>query len=214
MPRDIQRNSLGELRIPLELQEVANRIIGGAPRTPLAPRRGRSSRPPPKRREIRLDEPSLNRLLRSAAPTEEQSVVWAGPSGELLVRASKVRAIIRPGVLVIGVSVFTEESGDQELSVPFMLGDAKNHLGLSMACQRRPVGDPWLANLWGESVAAFVWETLLNVLLAITERSPGALDAGAIERFPGAVFVDGDDLVIRNRTTLTFAEAVNPEGLG
>lgn len=155
--------------------------------------------------EVDLGAKHLTALFRDAGPA---SVVWSGTAGELAVLLAKTRAAVRPGVVLIALTVSTDQTGQHELVVPLMVGTEERHLGLSLGAQKRAVGHSPLAALWSDALTAHAWSTLLTIAETAIAAATSKLgrDVKAIQGKPGALFTRGDVLVVRSRSDVTATD--------
>ena len=167
---------------------------------------------------VRLPAKDLTQSLRKAAKAEGPNVVWVGAGGQLLVRTQKIVAGLKPGVVLVGLPVYTDETGDVVLTVSLLVGSKGRNLGLSFAAPSTPSGPDRLTGPWGDAVTAFVWDLVLRAAVAsLADKNPGnpgfptrrgGRRARPVDRskisLPAAVYVDREDLVIVPRTPVTF----------
>src|SRR5262249_41233449 len=86
----------------------------------------------------------------SAAPGT--AVVWADVEHELLVYPARVRALFGDGFVLVGITVFTEQTGTVEVSVPFAVGSSAAPAGLMIATEPVPRGPALLVERWGDQL--------------------------------------------------------------
>jgi len=113
---------------------------------------------------------------RSPADDEQPDVVWVDGDNELLVRPSKLRVVFQPGFALVGVAVYTQQTGDVEIVVPFALGTPDLPLGLVAATETAPRGPAPIVDVWGDPLIAAAWEALLRVAID-TAAAAGVDDA-------------------------------------
>jgi len=90
-------------------------------------------------------------------------VVWADGEHELLVHPERARALFADGFVLIGVTVFTEQTGAVEISVPFAVGRRDAPTGLMAATEPVPRGPALITERWGEQLIAAAWQALIRV---------------------------------------------------
>ncbi len=118
---------------------------------------------------------ALGNLVRLAAaqnfadPTSEpdpdtasEPVIWDDGTNELLVYPEKVETELDDGIVRVTVPVETD-AGSAKMVVPFAVGSEKRVTGLIAAAPDRPLGDPLIAEIWGEALIAFAYKALLEV---------------------------------------------------
>lgn len=101
----------------------------------------------------------------AAAPgkANAEQVVWVDGESELLVRANKVRVIFRDGFALVGIPVFSEQSGEAEVVVSFAVGRPDAPMGLVMATETVPRGPTVVVEKWGEQLVAAAWTALVQL---------------------------------------------------
>jgi hypothetical protein len=72
---------------------------------------------------------------------------------------------VRAGFVFVGIAVYSEQTGDVEVVVPFAVGRADQRLGLIVATERRPRGPAAVVDQWGEQLIAAAWSALLDMTL-------------------------------------------------
>jgi hypothetical protein len=90
-------------------------------------------------------------------------IVWVDGDNELLVRPSKMRVVFRTGFALVGITVYTQQTGDVEVVVPFALGTPDQPLGLIAATETTPRGPAAIVDAWGDPLIAAAWDALLRV---------------------------------------------------
>ncbi len=90
-------------------------------------------------------------------------VVWSDGEHELLVRPAAVRVLLPDGFVLVGVPVYTEQTGEVEISVPFAVGRAAAPAGLMIATEPVPRGPALLVERWGDELIAVAWQALMHV---------------------------------------------------
>ena len=115
-------------------------------------------------------------------------VVWTDGDSELLVRAGRARLVPIDGFLLAGLPVYTEQTGEVEVVVPFATGTPRELIGLVVAAEHEPRGPPALMARWGDPLLAAAWQALVNVAREVAAASgvderqdpllPAALSAG------------------------------------
>lgn len=115
--------------------------------------------------ETVLPEAALGELVRAAlAPEgEPDRVVWQQRDSQALVWLDHTRVRVLEGLVLVGVTLETRETGLHELTAVYAVGTEQTPAGLLAAAERRPRGHPGLAATFGEGVIALGWQTLLEV---------------------------------------------------
>jgi hypothetical protein len=107
----------------------------------------------------------LTTLLRLAAVRRSEgaeSVVWDNGVNQLMVEASKLRAVLTEGMVRVAVPVECDQVRTT-MEIPFAVGSAERAAGLIVATADRPAGDPLIAGIWGEALIAFAYGVLLDI---------------------------------------------------
>jgi hypothetical protein len=112
----------------------------------------------------------------SAAGAPSQ-VVWADGEHELLVIVAKVRILLQDGFVLVGVPVYTEQTGAVEICVPFAVGGKGAPTGLMIATEKTPRGPALLVERWGDQLIAVAWQALVHFAGGIAGAA-GSDDAG------------------------------------
>ncbi len=123
-----------------------------------------------------------------ATQAKDGRVVWVRGDDALLVRTRDVRLVPRDGLVLVAIPVYTDQTGEIEVVVTFATGRPRAGLGLIMATEPVPRGDPRVVERWGDELTAAAWETLLSVVTAVAAEAgvdedhqpliPAALVAG------------------------------------
>jgi hypothetical protein len=175
------------LEVPPAVRDRIDRVIDIPVVTRLPP--GRLAEP------VSVDAAELTSLLRVAFTTPADPargrtrtrVVWTVGEAEALVLLDAVRAELTDGAVGVAFPLATEQTGEVELPVAFVVGAADAEAGLLAATIERPLGPTPLVVPFGEAVIAAAWTALLEVAVALAARAgsdrrgeplvPGALRA-------------------------------------
>jgi hypothetical protein len=106
------------------------------------------------------------------------AVVWADGEHELLVYPDRVRVLFRDGFVLAGVTVYTEQTGTVEISVPFAVGSESAPAGLMIATEPVPRGPAIVVERWGDQLIAAAWAALVRLAGGIAAAA-GADHSGA-----------------------------------
>jgi hypothetical protein len=129
-------------------------------------------------------------------------VVWVVGDNELLVRPSKTRVVFRPGFVLVGIGVRTEQTGDVEIVVPFAVGSADDPLGVVMATESVPRGAPVIVETWGDALIAAAWDAVLRV--SADAAAAAGVDEDHHPLLPMALHADADGLVVTPQARHAF----------
>ena len=133
----------------------------------------------------------VTRLVRAAMAPEPDadSVIWEHAGSELLVHTGRTRIEVLDGVVLVGVTVESDQLGETEVVVPFAVGTAEQLAGMIATTERRPRGPDPLVDHWGDALIAAAWDALLAVAEELSSQigvdetgsplRPGALVAAA-----------------------------------
>jgi hypothetical protein len=133
---------------------------------------------------------ALVRAAFGAAP----AFVWTAGEDELLVRAAAVRLLIRDGIVLLSVPVFTDQTGDAEVVVPFAVGREQAPIGLSMATEPVPRGPSIVVERWGGELVAACWQALVRVAGAVAGAA--GVDVTSQPLLPVSLQATPDGLVV------------------
>jgi len=74
-----------------------------------------------------------------------------------------MRVVFKTGFALVGIAVYTEQTGDVEIVVAFALGKPGDPLGLVVATEKTPRGPSHIVEQWGDQLIAAAWDSLLRV---------------------------------------------------
>lgn len=135
---------------------------------------------------VTLQLAGLDDLLRTALGTAaQQQVVWLDGDSEVLVHLDRTRTKTLDGLILVGLTLECDETGVQEVTVPFGIGSESSTAGLLAVTEAEPRGHPLLVQRWGEAIVATAWKALLDVGQTVaakagTDEDGAALVAGAL----------------------------------
>jgi hypothetical protein len=177
------------------LHTATDRAVAGA----------RSARSPPGTKRIELTDGAATDVFRvalqgaaapdEASPTDE--VVWVDGDSELLVFPLQARLVCRDALVLVGIPVSSEQSGDAEIVVPFAVGAP----GLVMATESSPRGPEAIVRRWGEPLIAAAWDALMAVVASLAAH--GAAHAGDEIQIPVELSVAPGSLRVVTHTVDT-----------
>jgi hypothetical protein len=121
-------------------------------------------------------------------------VIWQDGDSEVLVHLDKTETVMFPGLVLVALTLETDETGPGQLVVPFAIGSPDSPAGLFAVTEARPRGPEQLADRWGEAATAAAWLALLDVAHGMALQS-GTDTAGA-RLIPGAISCDGSVLTV------------------
>ncbi len=149
----------------------------------------------------------LDDLLRAAiGAATEQRVVWRDGDSEVLVHLDETRTKTLDGLVLVGVTLESDETGVQEITVPFGVGSASVTAGLLGVTETEPRGHPLLVERWGEAVIATAWKALLDVGQAVAAGA--GTDEDGADLVPGAIVAKPEGLEIIPQARHVFEKVV------
>lgn len=128
----------------------------------------------------------LDDLMKAAlGSSERHRVVWRDGDSEVLVHLDKTRTKTLDGLILVGITLECDETGEQEVTVPFAIGSQTMTAGVLGVTETEPRGHPLLVRRWGEAVVATAWKALLEVGETLaseagTDEDGAPLVAGAL----------------------------------
>ena len=119
--------------------------------------------------ELKFDARAVQRLFVAAAMDGDSQglLVWDNGDCELLVNTGKVRVDLEDGLIIVNIPVSCDQTGDITVQVPFAVGGKQRPAGMVIATEERPRGPAQIIDVWGESLTAFAWRTLLSITTRI-----------------------------------------------
>jgi len=176
-------------------------------------RDGRLGRPPRRDRgalgpgevgdELRIPPAMAERAIRIAfvagqerddAASRVKDVVWSDGENELLVRAGRVRARFADGLVLVGIPVFCEQTGETEVVVAFAVGSPDAPAGLVMVTETVPRGPAAVVDRWGDALVAAAWDAVLEVAVGVAAAAGD--DAAGAPLLPAALAVNADGVAV------------------
>jgi hypothetical protein len=142
--------------------------------------------------EVPLATDVVNRLIKVAAASDGDPVVWVQAGCELAIETGGIDVAVHPGLVLVTIPVRCDQVGRAEVLVPFAVGSDQRPSGLVAATEARPRGPNLVVDLWGEQLTAFAWSTFLRVLAAVAAEAGVDLDGAGL--IPVAVVAGDDDV--------------------
>ncbi len=151
---------------------------------------------------ITIDQPTLQAAIVSAlgtpyAPvgaTPPTQVVWYDHDGEVLVHINATVVSLFSGLVLIALTLETQETGVGQLTVPLTVGTSAQPVGLVVGTEVRPRGPSLLVDRWGEAAIAAAWRALLDVARNLAER--GGADSNGQPFIPVAMSATPDQFLV------------------
>jgi hypothetical protein len=104
-------------------------------------------------------------------PTRHTEVVWVEGESELAVSLDAVKLEFGTGILVMGLRVRCDQTGEAEVRVHFACGEPNRPAGLYAAAQRRPQGPELIVANWGDALVAFAWQCLMALVSGLANAT-------------------------------------------
>jgi hypothetical protein len=121
-------------------------------------------------------------------------VIWQDSDGEVLVHLGQTMVRMFPGLILVALTLETDETGPGQLVVPFAVGGPNSPAGLVAVTERRPRGPVTLVDRWGQAAMAAAWQAVLDVVHGMALQS--GVDAEGARLIPGAINTDGATLSV------------------
>jgi hypothetical protein len=121
-------------------------------------------------------------------------VVWSDADGEVLVHVDQTRVVMFPGLVLVAITLETDETGAGQIVVPFAVGGPDSPAGLVAVTESRPRGPVALVDRWGQAATAATWQALLDVAHGLALQS--GVDVDGARLIPGALSTDGATLSV------------------
>jgi hypothetical protein len=121
-------------------------------------------------------------------------VVWSDADGEVLVHVDRTQVAMFPGLVLVALTLETDETGAGQIVVPFAVGGPDSPAGLVVVTESRPRGPVALVDRWGQAATAAAWQALLDVAHGLALQS--GVDADGARLIPGALSTDGATLSV------------------
>ena len=121
-----------------------------------------------KREELgRLAPEAAKRAAGLPHSTRRTEVVWVNADSELAVGVTGTRVLTGPAAVLVTLPVRSDQTGKAEVHVTFAVGEPERPAGLYAATQRRPRGPELVVDTWGESIVAFAWNVVLELITGL-----------------------------------------------
>jgi hypothetical protein len=138
------------------------------------------------------------------------AVVWADGEHELLVYPDRVRVLFRAGLVLTGITVYTEQTGTAEITVPFAVGSKSAPAGLMIVTEPVPRGPAIVVERWGDQLIAAAWQAL--VYLAGGIAAAAGTDHSGASLIPVALTANAAGLTVLPQATPGTPAPALPSG--
>ncbi len=167
---------------------------GGISGKPLAP--GATAEP------IAVKQASVQTLTTAAlgaayvpvGETPPAQVIWQDHDGEVLVHLDQTQVVMFPGLVLVALTLASDETGSGQIIVPFAVGTPASPAGLVAVTEPNPRGPQALVDRWGQSAIAAAWQALLDVAHGMSLNA--GVDQDGARLIPGALSTDGTTLSV------------------
>ncbi len=121
-------------------------------------------------------------------------MIWQDGDGEVLVHLDQTMVEMFPGLILVALTLETDETGPGQLVVPFAVGSPGSPAGLLAVTEQQPRGPVQLVDRWGQAATAAAWLALLDVAHGLALQS--GVDTNGARLIPGAISTDGSGLSV------------------
>lgn len=142
--------------------------------------------------DMPIDKKEFQTLLTAAAGANETPrVIWSDGTNELVVELARISVKTLEGLVQVSIPVACEETGAQSIVVSFATGSPDQPAGLIFATETIPEGPAEIVELWGESLIALAWSSVLRALSTVAKEAgtdrdgAGLIAAGVVASAQG-----------------------------
>jgi len=139
---------------------------------------------------------------------EASAVIWQLADSEVLFYPRETQIKITAGLVLVGLSLESDESGQSVVTVPFAVGSDDNLAGMLAVTEEQPRGPDMLVELWGEAIIATAWNALLEIVQDIASEA-GRDENGDLLR-AGALVARQDKLIVIPQAMHEFESRLEP----
>lgn len=137
---------------------------------------------------------SLGSLYAAADVSPPPQVIWYDHDSEVLVHLDRTEVRLEDGLILVALTLETDQDGVGQITVPLSIGSAQLAAGLVAVTESRPRGPAALVDRWGDAVIAAAWRAFLDAAHSLALRA--GVDANGARLVPGAVSCDGESLSV------------------
>lgn len=123
--------------------------------------------------DLPVTSSALSRLLQLAAIARsdgQDSVIWDDGVNQLIVHASRIKAVVTDGQVRIDIPV-AADGLKTTMRVPFAVGSEDRLAGLVAATVSRPAGNAVVARVWGDALVALAYGALMDAVESMAGAS-------------------------------------------
>jgi hypothetical protein len=144
---------------------------------------------------VSVDAAQLQALVIAAlSATAPAQVVWYDHDGDVLVHLDRTVVALFEGVVLVGLTLETDQTGAGQLTVPLSVGSPQFAAGLLVMTESRPRGPVALVDRWGDAAVAASWRALIDAAHALALQT--GIDASGARLIPGALSTDGKTFTV------------------
>jgi hypothetical protein len=137
---------------------------------------------------------SLGSVYVAADISPPPQVIWYDHDSEVLVHLDRTVVELDDGLVLVALTLESDQTGVGQLTVPLSIGSAQLAAGLVAVTESRPRGPVALADRWGEAAVAAAWRALLDAVYSLALQA--GVDASGARLIPGAIGCDPKGLSI------------------
>jgi len=137
---------------------------------------------------------SLGSLYVAADVSPPPRVIWYDHDGEVLVHLDRTVVKLEDGLVLVALTLESDQTGAGQLTVPLSIGSAQLAAGLVAVTESRPRGPVALTDRWGEAAVAAAWRALLDAAHSLALQA--GVDTSGARLIPGAISCDGTSLSV------------------
>jgi hypothetical protein len=137
---------------------------------------------------------SLGSLYVAADVSPPPQVIWFDHDSEVLVHLDRTVVKLDDGLVLVALTLETDQTGAGQLTVPLSIGSAQQAAGLVAVTESRPRGPAALVDRWGDATIAAAWRALLDAVHALALQA--GVDTSGARLVPGTVSCDGATLSV------------------
>jgi hypothetical protein len=137
---------------------------------------------------------SLGALYLAEDVNPPQQVIWYDHDSEVLVHLDRTVVRLDNGVVLVALTLESDQTGVGQLTVPLSVGSAQLAAGLVVVTESRPRGPAALADRWGDAVIAAAWRALLDAVHTLALQA--GVDTSGARLIAGAISCDGQTLSV------------------
>lgn len=109
---------------------------------------------------------ALLRVCNIDARAAKGGILWRDADDEMVLRAGQATFATGEQLIVVSIPVYTDQSGEAEIVIPFVTNPADSEIGLIAASETKPRGPAAIVDLFGDALVAVAWAALIEVAAA------------------------------------------------